>query len=69
MDADRGLYNKYWVTEDGVTSVEGFVFVLRPDRDPAARIALAAYAKATPNELLRADLERELERIKATQRE
>ena len=44
-DRDRGLYAKYQVTRtDGKPA--GRVFVLAYDKDPFARIALAAYAMA-----------------------
>lgn len=49
-----GLYGKYEVTKDG-EPVED-CFVLRPERDPAAAIALAVYAEVTDNDQLRADL-------------
>lgn len=54
---ERGLYGKYKVRyADGSPLSPGLVFVLRPDRDPAAWEALFAYAKATENLVLRADL-------------
>ena len=53
---DRGLYNKYRVRNvETKLPVEG-AFVLRPDRDPAALIALKHYAEATTNVDLAADL-------------
>jgi len=56
-DVERGLYGKYQVHHaDGSPLSEGFVFVLRPDRDPAAWFALQTYAISTENEALRADL-------------
>ena len=44
----KGLYAKYIVkyADDG-SQVEGFCFVLRPDRDYAARRALRVYALCT----------------------
>lgn len=51
---ERGLYQKYVVTKDGQPVEE--CFVLRPDRDRAARVALEAYAHATDNQNLRDDL-------------
>ena len=55
-DDEPGLYAKYNVfkVKDG-TSVYN-CFVLRPDKDPAARVALRAYAEETENEALRKDL-------------
>lgn len=51
----KGLYDKYEVYEDG-EPVEGFTFVLKPETDFAARVALKAYADATENEALSDDL-------------
>jgi len=50
------LYCKYNVykIDDGMPVKD--CFVLRPDRDPAARAALAAYAIATTNKALAKDL-------------
>lgn len=49
LDRERGLYHKYTVyrTVDGVPAtepVEEFCFVLCPEKDPAAVVALQAYA-------------------------
>ena len=56
-DMERGLYGKYQVHHaDGTPLSDGFVFVLRPDRDPAAWYALQAYAIWTENKALHADL-------------
>ena len=52
--SERGLYEKYAVTKDG-DPVED-CFVLEPADDPAARIALKAYAVATEDDDLAADL-------------
>lgn len=52
---DVGLYNKYEILKDGVP-VEGRYFVLKPDSDRIAAVALLAYALATPNEKLADDL-------------
>lgn len=49
-----GLYAKYEVREDG-QPVED-CFVLEPETDSAARVALAAYAGHTDDEALRRDL-------------
>ena len=53
---DKGLYVKYEVTkiEDGSTVNNSFV--LLPDHDPAAIVALRAYAEATTNATLRCDI-------------
>lgn len=55
-DERDGLQQKYRVykTKDN-TPVED-CFVLRPEKDPAARIALEAYAKATENKVLAEDI-------------
>lgn len=55
-DKRDGLRKKYRVykTKDN-TPVED-CFVLRPEKDPAARIALEAYAKATENKALSEDI-------------
>ena len=55
-DKRDGLRKKYRVykTKDN-TPVED-CFVLRPEKDPAARIALEAYAKATENKVLAEDI-------------
>ena len=48
----EGLYDKYRVyrTEDNMPVND--CFVLRPDKDPAAKIALEVYAKVTKNKTL-----------------
>lgn len=53
---EPGLYIKYNVfkVEDGTPVYN--CFVLRPDKDPAARAALRAYAEAAENEALRNDI-------------
>ena len=61
-DMNRGLYSKYIVTKADGTPLDGDCFVLRPDRDAAARCALIEYAAQTPNEALAADIEAWLER-------
>lgn len=56
-DELRGLYCKYQVCHaDGSELSPGLVFVLRPDRDPAAWDALRAYALSTRNVALGSDL-------------
>ena len=52
--SEHGLYEKYYVEKDG-NSIED-CFVLEPKDDPAARSALKAYAEATENDELAADL-------------
>ena len=52
----EGLKRKYVVLKsDTGECVEG-CFVLRPDKDPAAKAALMAYAAATTNEKLAEDI-------------
>lgn len=52
----EGLKRKYVVLKsDTGECVEG-CFVLRPDKDPAAKAALMAYAAATKNEKLAEDI-------------
>lgn len=48
MSDTRGLYDKYRVTKADGTPLDGPCFVLRYDRDPAARRALFAYADSLP---------------------
>jgi hypothetical protein len=56
MSDQKGLYDKYMVIKvvDG-TVIEN-CFILKPDKDPAAVKALQAYAAATDNKVLAADL-------------
>lgn len=51
-----GLRVKYDVRKAATGEPVEACFVLRPDRDAAARVALLAYAQATDNYDLRADL-------------
>jgi len=62
-ESKQGLYIKYDVfkVKDG-TPVNN-CFVLRPDKDRAARAALQAYAETTENEALRNDICEWLKRI------
>jgi hypothetical protein len=53
---ELGLYYKYIVKRVCDGSVMDNCFVLRPDHDEAARIAMRAYAHATPNKRLASDL-------------
>lgn len=54
---DRGLYNKYEIVnrETGKTA-DGDYFILNPQNDPAALVALEAYATSTTNMKLAEDL-------------
>lgn len=53
----KGLYNKYKIiNRETGKEVEGQYFVLKPEKDPAARAALEAYASATNNEQLEQDI-------------
>ncbi len=62
--SDRGLYRKYRIiNKDNGRTVNDESFVLRPERDPIARTALLAYALATPNRKLAADLDRWMEKL------
>lgn len=58
-EGEQGLYNKFEVYRDG-TPVDGFVFVLKPESDEAAREALWEYANETDNEELSEDLKTRL---------
>ncbi len=62
----RGLYGKHSVvrTSTGQTLPEGTYFVLVPAKDPAARVALAAYAEATDNATLAQDIQHWLEQLR-----
>lgn len=56
-DMDKGLYNKYAVFKrDTGEPLDGACFVLRPDRDTAARAALLKYADCTVNLELARDI-------------
>ncbi|WP_238649744.1 hypothetical protein [Paenibacillus piscarius] len=56
-DIEKGLYNKYRILHrESGAEVEGACFVLRPDKDAAARSALLQYAEATDNMELSADI-------------
>ena len=62
-----GLWDKYRVLRKyrhGSTLVEG-AFVLLPEKDPAALVALQAYAGATQNATLRADIEEWISQIES----
>lgn len=60
----KGLYVKYIVRKIDTGEIVDGCFVLRPDRDPAARAALVAYAKTTENKKLADDIFAWLEEIK-----
>ena len=44
MNSKRGLYEKYLIAKNKSGELIDNGFVLRPDRDPAAKQALAFYA-------------------------
>ena len=54
--AEIGLGNKYTVRKTDTGELVDECFVLRPDRDLDARVALLAYAVATDNKTLAADI-------------
>lgn len=52
-----GIYNKYTVIDNKTGQpVDGAVFVLKPDKDPAALKSLETYASATDNTKLSEDI-------------
>lgn len=55
-DKRDGLRQKYRVYKAKDNTPVEDCFVLRPEKDPAARIALEAYAKATDNKALSEDI-------------
>ncbi|MEK5166171.1 hypothetical protein NYE69_28100 [Paenibacillus sp. FSL R5-0527] len=56
-DQNKGLYNKYQIiNRETGQEAAGNYFVLKPAKDPAARAALLAYAEATDNYQLAADI-------------
>ena len=51
MPDDKGLYGKYTIINNETGEpVQGFAFVLKPETDPHARWALAAYATSIRDE-------------------
>lgn len=56
MSEQKGLYNKYMVIKVVDDTIVENCFILKPDSDPAAVKALQAYAAATENKVLAADL-------------
>lgn len=58
MTPETGLERRYEVRRIGDTGKHDACryFVLDPQHDPTAHVALAAYADATPNPALAADL-------------
>ena len=62
-EAEKGLVVKYNVykAKDGTAVYD--CFVLRPDKDPAARAALKTYAGATKNKTLQKDINEWLEKL------
>lgn len=59
-----GLKHKYNVYKTSDRSLVSDCFVLRPEKDEAARIALLAYADATDNEPLAQDIRQWMDSIK-----
>lgn len=55
-DAYPGIKRKYIVLKADTGEGVDNCFVLRPNKDPAANVALEAYAKETENETLAADI-------------
>lgn len=54
---EKGLYPKYEIRKRATGEiVDGECFVLRVDRDPAALVAMAAYAVVTDNKTLAHDI-------------
>lgn len=63
-EAEPGLYHKYRVYDnESGASIDG-CFVLRPDKDFAARDALRTYAATTSNRILSKDIINFLESLK-----
>jgi len=56
--APRGLYQKYDITKQDGTPAEDSYFVLKPEKDAAARAAILAYACLTENKPLAEDLKK-----------
>lgn len=56
IDAYEGLKEKYLVFKADTGEKVRNCFVLRPDKDPAAIVALRAYAEVTDNENLAGDI-------------
>jgi hypothetical protein len=63
---EKGLYTKYKITYPDGKPVSGYCFVLKPEKDPAARAAMAAYAEHTDNWRLRRDINDYLAWLEAT---
>lgn len=55
-DSQIGLHGKYVVRKNSSGEYVSNCFVLRPDKDAAAVVALRAYAKATDNGVLASDI-------------
>ncbi len=65
----EGIWDKYAVLRkyrNTRTRVDG-AFVLLPEKDPAALLALKAYAAASDNPTLSADIDAWVERIEAAE--
>lgn len=56
MDSYKGLKRKFLVFRSDTGEMIENCFVLRPGKDPAAVAALRAYAEATDNDTLAADI-------------
>jgi len=65
----EGLYGKYIIkkTDGSPIDLEAFYFILRPDKDPAAAVALRAYADALKSgDPLKTDIEAKLCSLETT---
>jgi len=67
MDEKRGLYSKFIVSKGMSEALLTDVFVLRPEKDPAALAALGKYAETTNNKKLAYDLYDWIDEIEETQ--
>lgn len=65
MSGHKGLYEKYQVIRKETGEVCEGAFVLRPQTDMAARIAIATYAEATHNPRLGRDIRAWLDSMRA----
>jgi hypothetical protein len=64
-NSEAGLCEKYRVVKADTGELVTGCFVLRPEIDPAAQMALLEYARYTPNEELADDLMAWEERIES----
>jgi hypothetical protein len=60
-DPENGLYGKYEVTQNGAPVRE--CFVLEPESDKAARMAIRTYAASTSNDALAEELNKWMDDI------